>query len=212
LSAAPARRYMARAAPANGSSSAAATNSTGTRRRGIACQTLTAPNAPGPDRLTTPDTGGRIRVAADSTAVAPIDEPTSTIPDCPRPRTTPTSTAPAGVRNRNGRADPASPRHGLPSGAVDDVARLGACVVWPGLWHAPASSARLTSSPARLCFPIRPMPTTMTGVVSLDWASSRPDRPGGRPTDHSGQFERATGPEQGVAAVTLGNELLGDHR
>jgi hypothetical protein len=46
----------------------------------MAAQALTAPNALGPDRLTTPATGGRIRVAADSTAVAPIDEPMSTNP------------------------------------------------------------------------------------------------------------------------------------
>lgn len=49
-------------------------------------QALTAPNALGPDRLTTPATGGRIRVAADSTAVAPIDEPMSTTRSAPRRR------------------------------------------------------------------------------------------------------------------------------
>ncbi len=38
------------------------------------------PDRPDPDRLTpTPATGGRIRVAADSTAVPSIDEPISTI-------------------------------------------------------------------------------------------------------------------------------------
>jgi hypothetical protein len=52
----------------------------------MAAQALTAPNALGPDRLTTPATGGRIRVAADSTAVPPIDEPTSTTRSTPRRR------------------------------------------------------------------------------------------------------------------------------
>ena len=54
LSAAAARPYIARAAPRNGWSSSAATNSTGTRRRGITLQAFTAPKAAGPDRLTTP--------------------------------------------------------------------------------------------------------------------------------------------------------------
>ena len=79
-------RYIARAAPRNGWSSSADTNSTGTRSRGIAAQAFTAPKAPGPERLTIPATGGWIRVAAASTAVAPIEEPISTILSAPRRR------------------------------------------------------------------------------------------------------------------------------
>jgi hypothetical protein len=97
-----AARCINRACSRNGWSSAATTNSTGTRRRAIAPWASTPPNPEAPDRLTTAATGGRIRVAADSTAVPPIDEPTSTTRSTPRRRswavaaTTSLSTRPSG--------------------------------------------------------------------------------------------------------------------
>jgi hypothetical protein len=54
--------------------------------RSIAASASTPPNPEAPDRLTTAATGGRIRVAADSTAVPPIEEPTSTTWSAPRRR------------------------------------------------------------------------------------------------------------------------------
>src|SRR5215203_2989307 len=81
-----AARYITRACSVKCWSSAATTNSTGTRSRAIAPWASTPLNPEGPDRLTTPATGGRIRVAADSTAVPPIEEPTSTTRSTPRRR------------------------------------------------------------------------------------------------------------------------------
>jgi hypothetical protein len=81
-----AARYSAQASSTNGWSSAAATSSTGTRSRDTAAAASTPWKLAGPDRLTTPATGGRILVAADSTAVPPMEEPISTIRSAPRRR------------------------------------------------------------------------------------------------------------------------------
>jgi hypothetical protein len=121
LSAARALRYMARAAPTNGWSSAAATNSTGTRRRGIAVQALTARRRPA-------RTGSPPRPPAGGSGSPPRPW-ASTSPVRPRPSTTPTSIAPAEVGNRNGLADLTSSKQGtLPGGASGSPNRQSSLV------------------------------------------------------------------------------------